>query len=96
MTGQEQLASETAEKWQHSTHLKCMHVCASVWLCVWLWRLLKRAHTGAHTQMAEEFSRGFDMQIRCWLVISAGCNTVLSFLLHNIRADNIYLKGAVD
>lgn len=33
------------------------------------------------------------MQIGCWLVISAGCNTVLSFLQHNIKADNIYLKG---
>lgn len=46
--------------------------------------------------MAEEFNQGFDMQFECWLVISAGCNTVLSFLQHNIRADNIYLKGAVD
>lgn len=54
------------------------------------------AHERTRTQMAEEFSRGFDMQIGCWLIISAGCNTVLSFLQHNIRADNIYLKGAVD
>lgn len=55
-----------------------------------------RTHTHTHSQMAEEFSRGFDMQIGCWLVISAGCNTVLSFLQPNIRDDNIYLKGAVD
>lgn len=77
--GQEQLASETVEKWR----LKCK--------CVKLAHTLTNVHI--HTQMAEEFSPGFDMQIGCWLVISGGCNTVLSFLQHNIRADNIHLKG---
>lgn len=47
-------------------------------------------------QMAEEFEQSFDMQIERWLVVSAGCNTALSFLQHRIRADNIYLKGPVD
>lgn len=89
VTGQDQRASETAEEWQHSTHWKYTQ-------CVWSAGTYTQMCPHAHTQMAEEFSRGFDMQIGCWLVISAGCKTVLSFLQHNIRADNIYLKGAVD
>lgn len=85
------LAFETAEKWHaFKNACLCVSMCSS--------GDCSNTHTHAHksTQMAEEFSRGFDMQIGCWLVISAGCNTVLSFLQHNIKADNIYLKGAVD
>lgn len=84
VAGQEQLAFETER----------VRECVS--MCGRSSDTHERARPCAHAQMAEEFNQGFDMQIECWLVISAGCNTVLSFLQHNIRADNIHLRGAVD
>lgn len=95
MVGWKQPASESAEK---KTRSKCTAACASACLRGLSSDTHARtdAHIGPRMQMAEEFERGFDMQIECRLVFSAGCNAALSLLQHRIRADNIYLKGPVD